>query len=110
MSRKIKIIILSIVLVIISIFIINVFIINSIVMDWQTTTIEEELTKEDYDMAQKILKEKAMKGNTSEIALMEANQSESFKRAIDELEMIHKLLSSKTEKQETNSIEEGIPQ
>ena len=61
-------------------------------------------------MAQKILKEKAMKGNTSEIALMEENQSESVKRAIEELETIHKLLSSKTEKQDTNSIEEGIPQ
>ena len=34
-------------------------------------------------MAQKILKEKAMKGNTSEIALMEENQSESVKRAIE---------------------------
>ena len=121
MSRKIKIIILSIVLVIISILIISVIIINSreklnkettytIVMDGQTTTVEKELTKEDYDMAQKILKEKAMKGNTSEIALMEENQSESVKRAIEELETIHKLLSSKTEKQDTNSIEEGIPQ
>lgn len=121
MSRKIKIILLSIVLVIISILIISVIIINSreklnkestytIVMDGQTTTVEKELTKEDYDMAQKILKEKAMKGNTSEIALMEENQSESVKRAIEELETIHKLLSSKTEKQDTNSIEEGIPQ
>lgn len=117
MSKKTKFMILLIVVMAVSILLISILIRNAakektaykVVMDGKTTTVNKELTEEDYDIAQKILKERAI-GNISKVNLEKLNQSESIQRAIEELEMIHKLASSETEEQNTNNIEEGIPQ
>ncbi len=118
MSKKSKIIIL-IILILINILIISVLIIKikkepdsetyTIVMDGQTTTVEKGLTEEDYDIAQQIMEERA-KGNKNEIALANSNQSESVQRAVEELETIHQLVSKEVEEQDSNNIEDGIPQ
>ena len=118
MSKKSKIIIL-IILILINILIISVLIIKikkepdsetyTIVMDGQTTTVEKGLTEEDYDIAQQIMEERA-KGNKNEIALANSNQSESGQRAVEELETIHQLVSKEVEEQDSNNIEDGIPQ
>ena len=117
MSKKTKFIILLIVVMAVSILLISILIRNAakektaykVVMNGKTTTVNKELTEEDYDIAQKILKERAI-GNISKVNLEKLNQSESVQRAIKELEMIHKLASIETEEQNTNNIEEGIPQ
>lgn len=117
MSKKTKFMILLIVVMAVSILLICILISNAakektaykVVMDGKTTTVNKELTEENYDIAQKILKERAT-GNISEANLEKLNQSESVQRAIEELEMIHKLASSKTEEQNINNIEEGITQ
>lgn len=116
MSRKIKIMILLIVFVTVSILLTNILISNAkekldsestytIVMDGQTTTVEKELTEEDYDAAQKIMEERA-KGNKSVITLANSSQSESVQRAVEELETIHQLVSDEIEGQDANSLEE----
>lgn len=117
MSKKTKFMILLIVVMAVSILLISILIRNAakektaykVVMNGKTTTVNKELTEEDYDIAQKILKERAI-GNISKVNLEKLNQSESVQRAIKELEMIHKLASIETEEQNTNNIEEGIPQ
>lgn len=116
MSKKTKFMILLLVVMAVSILLISILISNAakektaykVVMNGKTTTVNKELTEEDYDIAQKILKERAI-GNISKVNLEKLNQSESVQRAIKELEMIHKLASSETEEQK-NNIEEGIPQ
>lgn len=117
MSKKTKFMILLLVVMAVSILLISILISNAakektaykVVMNGKTTTVNKELTEEDYDIAQKILKERAI-GNISKVNLEKLNQSESVQRAIKELEMIHKLASSKTEEQNINNIEEGITQ
>ena len=117
MSKKTKFMILLIVVMAVSILLISILIRNAakektaykVVMNGKTTTVNKELTEEDYDIAQKILKERAI-GNISKVNLEKLNQSESVQRAIKKLEMKHKLASIETEKQNTNNIEEGIPQ
>lgn len=114
MSKKIKIMILLTVFATVSILLTNILISSAkekldsestytIVMDGQTTTVEKELTEEDYDAAQKIMEERA-KGNKSVLA--DSNQSESVQRAVEELEMIQQLVSDEIERQDTNSLEE----
>ena len=114
MSKKIKIMILLTVFATVSILLTNILISSAkekldsestytIVMDGQTTTVEKELTEEDYDVAQKIMEERA-KGNKSVLA--DSNQSESVQRAVEELEMIQQLVSDEIERQDTNSLEE----
>ena len=114
MSKKIKIMILLTVFATVSILLTNILISSAkekldsestytIVMDGQTTTVEKELTEEDYDAAQKIMEERA-KGNKSVLA--DSNQSESVQRAVEELEMIQQLVSDEIERQDTNSPEE----
>ena len=120
MSKKIKIMILLIVFITVSILLTNIIISNAkeklysestytIVMDGQTTTVEKGLTEEDYDIAQQIMEERA-KGNKNEIALANSSQSESVQRAVEELETIHQLVSKEVEEQDSNNIEDGIPQ
>ena len=120
MSKKIKIMILLIVFITVSILLTNIIISNAkeklysestytIVMDGQTTTVEKGLTEEDYDIAQQIMEERA-KGNKNEIVLANSNQSESVQRAVEELETIHQLVSKEMEEQDSNNIEDGIPQ
>lgn len=120
MSKKIKIMILLIVFITVSILLTNIISSNAkerldsestytIVMDGQTTTVEKGLTEEDYDIAQQIMEERA-KGNKNEIALANSNQSESVQRAVEELETIHQLVSKEVEEQDSNNIEDGIPQ
>ena len=120
MSKKIKIMILLIVFITVSILLTNIISSNAkerldsestytIVMDGQTTTVEKGLTEEDYDIAQQIMEERA-KGNKNEIALANSSQSESVQRAVEELETIHQLVSKEVEEQDSNNIEDGIPQ
>ena len=120
MSKKIKIMILLIVFITVSILLTNIISSNAkerldsestytIVMDGQTTTVEKGLTEEDYDIAQQIMEERA-KGNKNEIALANSRQSESVQRAVEELETIHQLVSKEVEEQDSNNIEDGIPQ
>ena len=120
MSKKIKIMILLIVFITVSILLTNIISSNgkerldsestyTIVMDGQTTTVEKGLTEEDYDIAQQIMEERA-KGNKNEIALANSSQSESVQRAVEELETIHQLVSKEVEEQDSNNIEDGIPQ
>ena len=120
MSKKIKIMILLIVFITVSILLTNIISSNAkerldsestytIVMDGQTTTVEKGLTEEDYDIAQQIMEERA-KGNKNEIVLANSNQSESVQRAVEELETIHQLVSKEMEEQDSNNIEDGIPQ
>ena len=120
MSKKIKIMILLIAYITVSILLTNIISSNAkerldsestytIVMDGQTTTVEKGLTEEDYDIAQQIMEERA-KGNKNEIALANSSQSESVQRAVEELETIHQLVSKEVEEQDSNNIEDGIPQ
>ena len=120
MSKKIKIMILLIVFITVSILLTNIISSNAkerldsestytIVMDGQTTTVEKGLTEEDYDIAQQIMEERA-KDNKNEIALANSSQSESVQRAVEELETIHQLVSKEMEEQDSNNIEDGIPQ
>ena len=120
MSKKIKIMILLIVFITVSILLTNIISSNAkerldsestytIVMDGQTTTVEKGLTEEDYDIAQQIMEERA-KDNKNEIALANSSQSESVQRAVEELETIHQLVSKEVEEQDSNNIEDGIPQ
>ena len=120
MSKKIKIMILLIVFITVSILLTNIISSNAkerldsestytIVMDGQTTTVEKGLTEEDYDIAQQIMEERAT-GNKNEIALANSSQSESVQRAVEELETIHQLVSKEVEEQDSNNIEDGIPQ
>ena len=120
MSKKIKIMILLIVFITVSIILPNIISSNAkerldsestytIVMDGQTSTVEKGLTEEDYDIAQQIMEERA-KGNKNEIALANSSQSESVQRAVEELETIHQLVSKEVEEQDSNNIEDGIPQ
>lgn len=120
MSKKIKIMISLIVFITVSILLTNIISSNAkerldsestytIVMDGQTTTVEKGLTEEDYDIAQQIMEERA-KDNKNEIALANSSQSESVQRAVEELETIHQLVSKEVEEQDSNNIEDGIPQ